>query len=149
MAGNIDRVARWALAVSAVVALFGCTHGVDSDTGEKVGRSSSTVSAPTTFTIAVPNPLSPIAPVLGASNSLSLGANDDVVGTVVAMGSGGFSTQPQALVTGDAWSVGEATLADRSTIHGTLHAASVALGNSVVIGARDTTPHFDPNSTLK
>ena len=151
MPGKVSRSALSLFAVLSLAALLGCTKEVEPG-GADPERSATTgaeLSAPVTITLAAPNPVSPIAPPLEASNSVALGASDNVSGgPVVAMGTTGLSTQPGAVLAAGAWSRGTATLADRTNVQGTLHATTVSLGNSVVIASRDATPRFDPPSTL-
>lgn len=143
-------ITRWlvlCLLVACGWPVSGCGWGTSSQ--EQVAAQRQTLSAPTTVTLTVPNPLTPIAPVLAASNGMELGASDVITGAVTAMGSAGLTTQPGGVVVqGDAWSVGPVNLGDRTNLEGTLHASSVVLGNQVTVKARDSTPHIDPPSTL-
>ncbi|MGO9835079.1 MAG: C-type lectin domain-containing protein [Polyangiaceae bacterium] len=132
------------LATCAVLA--GCSRG-PAPVETTASTTSSLSSTATQLVISVPNPLSPVAPVVGASGQVQIGFNDDIVGTTTSLG-GGLSVQQGSVITGDAWSEGQALILDRSTIQGVLHASSALIGNQVTLGGRDTTPRFDPNSTL-
>jgi hypothetical protein len=117
---------------------------------EPTGSQRESLTSSVTITLSAPNSLSPLTPVLLESNSIFVGSGVNIVsGTAVAMGSagGGFHAEPDGLLN-DVWSRGPADLRDRVHVRGTLHASSATLGNSVVISARDTTPTFDPASTL-
>src|SRR5262249_36179628 len=76
---------------------MGCARGRGhADTGDQFGTEETLVS-PVTVTLAAPNPLSPVAPVLEASNSIQIGSVASISGTVVAMGSasGGVNAGPE------------------------------------------------------
>lgn len=145
-------VKKMVLLLSATAA---CSTGDNRTTSVRIAAvtgggaaATAAVVAPTTVTLAAPNGLSVIGPVLESANSVNVGAGVNVVsGTVVAMGSGGVSTQPGALLN-DVWSEGRATLADRTNVRGTLFASAVSLGNGVIIHARNANPTFNPPSTL-
>jgi hypothetical protein len=100
------------------------------------------------LTLATPNPLSPLAPVLTGSNSVSLDPGASVVsGTVVAMGGGGLDADANAALN-DVWSRGNVQLDLGVHVGGTLHATKVSEGPNVVVAATDSTPPFDPPQTL-
>jgi hypothetical protein len=101
------------------------------------------------LTLATPNPLSPLAPVLTASNSVSLDPSASVVsGTVVAMGGGGLDADINASLSNDVWSRGNVQLDSGVQVGGTLHASNVSRGPNVVVAGTDPTPNFDPPQTL-
>jgi hypothetical protein len=117
--------------------------------GHGVASNAQSLTAPVTIALSVPDPLSPVGPVVTGSSSAMLGSNSIVVsGTVVSMGSSGLDTEPGALVNNDVWSRGTAQIKDRVTIKGTLHATTVTLGNQTSVAQTDTKPVFDPPSTL-
>jgi hypothetical protein len=64
------------------------------------------------------------------------------------MGSAGFTAGPGALIQNDVWSVGPATLQDRVSVRGTVHATTIKPGNGTTIAKTDTTPRIYPTSTL-
>jgi hypothetical protein len=140
----------WLLGCSLVAmpALSGCTGGNEGGPAT-LGQTASSLSAPVTITLSVPNSLSPTGPVLLGSKSVALDPNSRVVsGTTVAMGSGGLTAQPGALLQ-DGWSRARATLQSHATVHGTLFASQVDVnGTGVTIAATDPNPTFDPVSTL-
>ena len=107
------------------------------------------LSGPFTITLSAPNPVSPIGPVLEGSNGVTVNSSSTVVnGTVVAMGTSGFSAGVSAVLNNDVWSRGTAHFASSVRVRGTLHAASSVLGLGDVIASTDTTPTIDPASTL-
>jgi hypothetical protein len=137
------------LALSLLVPACSLKSGGDSGHEAPPGSVGASLNGPVTITLSVPNPLSPIGPVLTGASSVMLGSSVDVVsGTVVSMGSGGLDAEPGALVNNDVWSRGPATLKDRVTVKGTVHASTVTLGNQTSIAHTDKTPTFDPPSTL-
>jgi hypothetical protein len=126
---------------------FGCADTTESRSSD-TGVSHEVLTFPLTITLSTPNPVAPTTPVLGASNSVSLGARADVVtGMTVAMGSGGLSTQPDALLN-ETWSRGTAALRDRVRVRGTLHARTRTLGSGTAVTTWDSAPAFDPVATL-
>jgi hypothetical protein len=103
---------------------------------------------PVTITISTPSPVAPLAPVVGGSNLVSLGARAEIVqGMTVSMGSGGLQTQPDALLN-ETWSRGTAALNDRVKVRGTLHAKTRTNGANVSVTTWDQNPAFDPVQTL-
>jgi hypothetical protein len=60
---------------------------------------------------------------------------------------GGVHAEPDGLLN-DTWSRGTADLRDRVHVRGILHAQTRTVGSNVVIDGSDTTPPFDPPSTL-
>src|SRR5215471_11662974 len=107
--------------------------------------------APITITLATPNPVSPLAPVLQASNSIFLGPGANIVsGMVVAMSATGgtLHAEPDALLN-ETWSRGAVELRDRDQVRGILHTKFPPPADAgLTPGGTDTTPHFDPASTL-
>jgi hypothetical protein len=87
-------VKKMVLLLSATAA---CSTGDNRTTSVRIAAvtgggaaATAAVVAPTTVTLAAPNGLSVIGPVLESANSVNVGAGVNVVsGTVVAMGSGG------------------------------------------------------------
>jgi hypothetical protein len=140
------------LVVATVLSVYlalGCSHGRE----ESASLQLAAVTHPpvtTTLMLSAPNPLSPTAPVLEASNSVTLGPGANVTGTVVSLGGGsvGLKAQPSSTVTGDVWSRALAILRPSVQVGGILHASQTVLGPNVVLGGTDSAPPFDPVSTL-
>jgi hypothetical protein len=125
---------------------FGCSNAAQPP--EQTRAEQQVLTFPVRITLSTPNPVSPTEPVLVGSNSLSLGANSEIVsGKAVAMGSGGLQTQPDAVLN-EVWSRGTAVLRDRVRLRGTLHARTRTLGNAVVVPTWDANPAFDPVKVL-
>ncbi len=118
--------------------------------GEQVGTSSQALTGPVTLTLSAPASVSPLAPALLASQAVTFGAQNNVTGTVVAMGTSGFglNSGSASVVTGDAWSQAFASLGSSSRVTGTLHAAQSQLGAGASVGHLDSNPQFAPNSNL-
>ncbi len=122
---------------------FGCSESSETTAVER-----QVLTFPVRITLATPSRVPPTEPALLGSNSVSLGARAEIVsGQVVAMGSGGLQTQPDAVLN-EVWSRGTAALRDRVRLRGTLHARSRTLGSGVVVPTWDANPAFDPVSTL-
>ena len=140
----------------AVLALFatmlilaastsGCSTAAQSESAATV---SEPLTLPATITLTVPNPLSPLAPVLVGSNSVTTNSSSNVVsGTTVAMGTSGFSAGTNSSVN-DVWSRGTAHLSTGVHVRGILHASSAVTSLGDVISGTDTSPMLDPPSTL-
>ncbi len=146
---GLSAPARLLLALVLVLGSVSCTNG-GASRSETTGTQAAALGTPFTVTISVPNPVSPLAPVLTGVNSIYFEGGCNVVsGSIVAMGSvgGGVHAEPNTLIN-ETWSRGTAELRDRVQVRGTLHAVNRQLGTSVVIGSLDTTPVFDPPSTL-
>jgi hypothetical protein len=142
-------VASALFGLTLVFWVLGCSSRGNGPAERVVRSEGQALVGPFTVTLAVPNPLSPLAPVLTGVNSVMLGSNSTVVsGTVVSMGSGGSDAEPGALIKNDLWSRGTAALKDRVAVNGTVHASSVTLGNQTSIAHTDATPLFDPPTTL-
>jgi hypothetical protein len=139
-------------AVSTAVWLFTLASAMGCSTkrgpSERDESRALALSPNATITISAPNPLSPTAPVLEASNSVDLAVGSNVVsGVVVAMGKGGVHAELNAGLN-DAWSRGTARIDFGVNVRGTLHAANVQRDPSAVVAATDTTPQIDPPTTL-
>jgi Lectin C-type domain len=135
---------------ASLVLLAGCGSGSDRGADATTRAISSELSAPVTITLAAPNAVPPLSPVVSAGNSLFFGASAELVtGSTVAMGAsgGGVHAEPDALLN-DTWSRGTADLRDRVHVRGTLHAAARTLGSNVQITSSDTAPAFDPVQAL-
>jgi hypothetical protein len=134
-------------AVGSIAGATGCS-GAASETDETTGTQAQDLSGPFTVTLAVPDPLSPKAPVLEGSNGVTVNSGSTVLsGTVVAMGASGFAAGSGAVVN-DVWSRGTAHLSTGVHVRGTLHATSAVTMLGDVIQATDTNPPFDPPTTL-
>src|SRR4051794_15690298 len=147
---NEFKVKRGAIRVLLLCLLAMLLAGCSQKAGELESTSAEhqILSFPVNVTITTPSPVSPLAPVLGGSNSVSLGARAQVVsGMTVAMGSGGLQTQPDALLN-ETWSRGTAALNDRVAVRGTLHARARTNGSSVSVTTWDQNPALDPVQTL-
>ena len=133
-------------AIVSALSVFACSSRQVDDTS--TAAVTEELTGPVTVSISVPNPLSPVAPVLVGADGTTVNSNSTVVsGTVVAMGPTGFSAGSNAVLN-DAWSRGRANLANSVQLRGTLHAASALTGIGDVIQARDSNPLLDPPSTL-
>jgi hypothetical protein len=133
-------------AIAALAAA--CTGGGPSQRGETTGTVAPAL-APFTITLAVPPALSPVAPVIEAANSVVIGSEAGISGTIVAMGSaaGGVNAGPYVTMN-DTWSRGGVNLGPLLHLSGTLHAAITTIDPTAAVGALDTTPRLDPPSTL-
>jgi hypothetical protein len=135
------------------IAGAGCGKGTPGE--EHLATHAAELSIERTIVLSTPKAMSVVAPVLGASSSLSFGAGANVlagavrgVPPVVSMGAGGLHAEPDVLLN-DVWSRGPAELRDRVRVRGKLHAQAVTLGNGVVVEAgTDREPVFDPPETL-
>jgi hypothetical protein len=129
------------------VSMLACSTG-NLSSQEHSAAEHEPLNTPVTITLTSPNPVSPIAPVLEGSNSVEASGGSNVIsGMVVAMGSGGVETDANALIN-ETWSRGTANIGLGSQVRGTLHASSVKKASNAVIASTDTTPRFDPVSTL-
>ena len=135
--------------VCASLLLLGCSNQNDADKSEPATAvESQNLTSPVVITLSSPSPLSPIAPVLLGANGATVNSSANVVaGTVVAMGTSGFSAGVSADAN-DVWSRGTAHLATNVDIRGTLHAVSSSTSLGDRITGTDTTPAFDPPQTL-
>jgi hypothetical protein len=136
------------LLLLAVALTLGCSEAEPQSESTAVDHQ--VLTFPVTITLSAPGGVSPTAPAVGASNSVSLGARAEVVsGLTVAMGSGGLRTQPDALLN-ETWSRGVAQLGDRVRVRGTLHAVtrSDSVGAPPTVTSWDRNPAFDPASKL-
>ena len=150
---NDSKVMRRAVHVLLLWLVAALLAGCSQNAGENTSVTRHLLTTfPVTITIATPNPVLPLAPVVSGSNSLSLGGGAEIVtGVAVSMGSGGLLTQPGALLN-ETWSRGTAGLNDRVQVRGTLHARTRSngggSGSGVVVTTWDQNPALDPVQTL-
>ena len=119
--------ARACVALLAIVSTFSCTKAVDPEpthTSEPTHTESNEgLVGAVTITLSAPNPVSAIAPVLEASNSVRVGHGANVVsGMSVAMGAGGVDAEPASALN-ETWSRGKAIIESLARVRGTLHSS--------------------------
>lgn len=143
---TMSQLMKWASG-SALVALLGACSSAPS-ASENIVKSQSQALVSTTITLQSPNGVPVLSPVITGVQAVNLSAAAVINGTTVSMGTSGFSSEPDSK-TNDIWSRGTATLKDRDKVTGVVHARTIVRGSGVVItGGTDTTPVFDPPTTL-
>jgi hypothetical protein len=138
------------IGMTALIFAVGCSPSARFHADELTDVGSQGLTGTVTITLATPRSVLPLAPALVASQSVTFGAQNNVTGTVVAMGTSGFglNSGSASVVNGDVWSQAFASLGSSSRITGTLHASQSQLGAGATVGSLDSHPQFAPNSTL-
>jgi hypothetical protein len=146
------------LSIAAVVTLVSC-HSASPDvrqTSQELTLGTCELGVPCGFVMATPSTLLPSSLVLSATSSLQIDNGVTVKETngapavIANLGTGTTQIGTDCKL-GDIWSDGPVTIADRTTVNGTIHGAvPVNVGNSVSIKAKDSKafPSVTTSSTI-
>src|SRR4051812_6993764 len=104
-----NRASLWTILwICPLLLALGCVKGSTPETEQNSGAHAEELIGPFSITLTVPNPLSPLAPVLEGTNSIFFGAGSEVAtGTTVSMGTatGAIHTEPDVFLN-ETWSRG-------------------------------------------
>ena len=151
-----SRAAGAALAcLCAGLQLMGCARAGDEGDNEHVGALAQAATIEKTVSLSTAAGVPVPGAVLAAQEGVVFGAGAKVLpasggssAASSALGSAGISVEPDADLR-ELWSRGTVTLRDRVLVRGVVHAATVTLGNGVVVdGGIDRQPKLDPPNAL-